>query len=41
MATNPGVIILAKEQLRGTFMHHRLNIEDNIGLYSSRFFRIC
>tara|TARA_Y100000593_G_C4322140_1_gene344401 strand:- start:8366 stop:9253 length:888 start_codon:yes stop_codon:yes gene_type:complete len=31
MATNPGVIILAKEQLRGTFMHHRLDIEDNIG----------
>ncbi len=31
MATNPGVIILTKEQLRGTFMHHRLDIEDNIG----------
>jgi len=31
MATNPGVVILAKEQLRGTFMHHRLDIEDNIG----------
>ena len=31
MATNPGVIILAKQQLRGTFMHHRLDIEDNIG----------
>jgi len=31
MATNPGVIILTKEQLRGTYMHHRLDIEDNIG----------
>lgn len=31
MATNPGVIVLTKEQLRGTFMHHRLDIEDNIG----------
>ena len=31
MATNPGVIILTKEQLRGTFMHHRLDIADNIG----------
>jgi len=31
VATNPGVIVLTKEQLRGTFMHHRLDIEDNIG----------
>ena len=31
MATNPGVIVLTKTQLRGTTMHHRLDIEDNIG----------
>jgi hypothetical protein len=31
MATNPGVIVLTKTQLRDTQMHHRLDIEDNIG----------
>ena len=31
MATNPGVIVLTKTQLKGTTMHHRLDIEDNIG----------
>jgi len=31
MATNPGVIVLTKTQLRDTQLHHRLDIEDNIG----------
>jgi len=31
MATNPGVIVLTKTQLRNTQLHHRLDIEDNIG----------
>ena len=31
MATNPGVIVLTKTQLQDTQLHHRLDIEDNIG----------
>ena len=31
MATNPGVIVLTKTQLQDTHLHHRLDIEDNIG----------
>ena len=31
MATNVGVIILSKEQLRESTCHMRLDIEDNIG----------
>jgi len=31
MATNPGVIILTKTFLQDTQLHHRLDIEDNIG----------
>tara|TARA_Y100001938_G_scaffold126800_1_gene179079 strand:- start:644 stop:1522 length:879 start_codon:yes stop_codon:yes gene_type:complete len=31
MATNPGVIVLTKTLLQDTQLHHRLDIEDNIG----------